>query len=654
MANESFITYKEPEMTVSADEQLWFYKGSWFDPKYNNTMWFASQKGSNSQWHWFDTNREPTISQQFRYAIKSMYEVDFRVPYSTDDLFETSYVCRIKNYGKTNEKRLMYFIDSIDAYSPNMSIVHCTLDVIQTFMFEWKLGTQHTLRTNGRYLASIINDERCFTNEDFAPDFEECSKSQIVDPLISPNTETGYIKITDLPFKGHALTKQVYLVIATQYFDYYQYHTVGQDFEDSWHSVSYMEFANTNNQNPKDANQLFYLVFENLEKLSHYLWMYSPDLTKSGGQSVDNAGRLNAIKGIYGIPLICAGVKAVDQGDPEIPSSIWSRDLYDNVGDFCGYRVKSVANKIAINVDFPTSFYGYTPYVNKTRTYNCLSIESRSGKSVVLKANELDWTLDNGTYKLTLTIEGICSTEPKVLAIPHSLPETSLTTLKTTNYFSTSVSPTFTIFNASDEQIYNKNYETAMNKESLSAITSAITMGLGIATTLATGGATAPLMALGAGVAGVSSYVGSRMERQNMKETYKPPQNMIGSAESSDIWVLDMGYIVLRWLSPTFQNMKSFDKTLATNGYNCSGDLIDLGLQSGTNQGSGFNMFGRNCFCYVQTLDCNIGSGNLGIYKNRIESIFNNGIRFWNVSNSNVNTYGIGNYTTAVLRANES
>lgn len=629
------ITYKDPNNTlltggVEPDTKLWFYRGSWFDPTYENALWFSKQKGTQSQWSWFDSNFITGLSTTYTYAIKSAYEVDFRVPWSTDDLFECSYICRVKNHNESNEKRWFYFINSVTAYSPNMSIVHCTLDVIQTFMFEWKLGNQSVLRCNGLYSQSIRNDPRCFTNEDISPAFEECSHSEKIDPLLSTTDYANVPFVTDAGFDRHALTSQVFLLVATEYFDYGHYVLVGGDPSVGFRSVS-TEVRSSGND--RDANQFFYCVFKTAYDLQKYLIPYGTE------------NKMNAIKGIYGIPLICAGQKATETG--ATPTDPWAIELKDILGNYVGWRIKSVPNKVTVKVDFRSSFYGYAPLVNKTRTTNCIAIETRSGKQCIVKANEINWDSSN---QLTLSIVGIVSTTPKVMVIPHTIPETD--PMKTSNYLSTSICPMFAVYDESEVQIYNAQYQSAMSKEGLGMLMSVIAIALGTASAMGTGGASIPAT-LGI-IGGMGGVARGAVTMRNMEETYKPPQNMVGTSDESDIWLLNLGYVMVRWLSPTQQNLMAFDKYLAMYGYNYSGETEDLGLPSGDNIGKGVYFFGRKCFCYYQLANCKIVSGSLGIYKTKVENIFNTGIRFWNVYDEKVAESGICNFSSTILARNES
>lgn len=639
MANESFITYKEPEMTVSADNKLWFYTSKYFDRSYANSLWFANR---SYQWTWFEQNYILTLSSPFSYAIKDEYSVDFRVPYGTESLLSSAYICRVKNKGLTGERRWYYFIDSIDAYSPNMSIIHCTLDVIQTFMFDWKLGNQHILKSTGAIAeSSALSDPRNFTNEDFMPEIEECSKTQYIDPLV---------KDTPINVTHRAFTYRVYLVVCTEMYNY--------DLDSS--SVKWWKYSDSSlsSSGINDPSELLYCVFTTKSNAQKFLSKY------------DSGNKKNAIKGVYGIPWICAFGGTRLDGTTDSTSNVYT--IHDEDGDHpvLGYLRSTGARYTTTTIDVPSTFYntttpsyaGFTPKMAKSRMIHCLSLETRNGKNALLKMTDVDWVTVGGVPKIQLTIIGVLSISPKVLVFPHIAPEVltsasdvqtvQLEIIKNSNYLSYDISPSFSVYDDAGEEIYNKNYETAMNTQTASMIASGVAAIVGVATTVATGGATAPLLALGAITGGTVGLGKSAESIANLKATYQKPQNMIGSCESSDLWFTKMGYLVARWLSPVEQNLRSFDEHLMTEGYNYAGKIEDLGHAFAN--GHGITKFGRKLFVFIQTQNCKIVDGNIGIYREKIESIFNNGIRFWDVRKSDIVTYGICNYNSTILNGNQN
>ena len=596
------ITYKDPNNTlltggVTPDNKLWFYGASWFDPSQENTLWFSSLANQKS---WYASHRIVSMdtTDSIRYAIKDQYKVDFRVPYSTEELYQCAYVCRIRILAENVDLRYYYFIDSVDAYSPNSSTIHCTLDVMQTFMFDWKLGNQHILRCNG-LVDSSLNDVRCFSNEDFMPVIEECTSSQFIDPTIT-DTVSGV--------SGKALSKRCYDVVVTEV----------------W------QVGGTYTKPPRaglnDPSDLYHCIFTDIEFCRKFIDNYTTT-------------NKNKIKGVYGIPFICiAG--STDVAESYLPIV----DVIDGDPQTIGYVRQTTVHYTTYKLPVPTSWYSYTPYINKTNMVNVLSLETRSGKNAMFKATDLNFITENGVLKIVLSIVGILSISPKVLVFPHSYADEShMTQMKSSNYLSYDVSPSFSIFDSSQAEIYNNNYNLAYNKQNLAEIASAITMIGGVALAGAGGSAVGSLAGIAGGAMGIIS---AEMTKANMKETYQVPQNMIGTCESRDIWYIGKFYLVARWLSPTEQNLKAFDSYLATNGYNYSGRIEDLG-------NLGITMFSRKCFNYIQIDNCKL-SGNVGIYKDDIQNIFNRGIRFWNVNDTQVNSDGIANYTSQILSRNQT
>lgn len=614
------ITYKDPNNTlltggVTPDNKLWFFKGSWFDPTYENALWFSNLA---NQKYWFNNCPDRMLDiTDYTYAIKDEYSIDFRVPYSTEDLLGCTYICRIKDYNTDDEKRWYYFVDSFTAYSPNSTVIHCTLDVIQTFMFEWKLGKQHLLRTNGTR-ENGLTDPRCYTNEDFMPVLEECSSTEFIDDTITDS---------NVGFSGHIMSTKCYLVVCTEYWNY--------DPDTATEGFQKLTSAGIN-----DPSELNYCVFKTLAGCMYFLEKYNSGTDK------------NKIKGVYGIPYLCAFGGTRLDGATETIITIRRTD-----GTSIGWVRQTGARKYEKEISVPTSFYGYTPYINKSRMIHCLSIESRTGKSAILKMTDTDFYTSGGSTKIKLTIIGILSIAPKIIIVPHAVPESG--TLRTSNYVSFDINPSFSVYDDAGAEIYNRNYENAVNKNNLSMIAGAVLTTLGlVGLTVATGGASAPatipatLGSIGAIVGGESAILSGAVTSANLKETYQTPQNMIGTCESEDAWHTGMTDIVLRWLSPTEQNFKAFDMYMVTNGYNYSGRIEECGTLSAS--GKGVNMFGRRYFNFIQTEHCKIVWGNCGIYKTKIESLFDRGIRFWNVSESAIMADGIANYTDTIISGNQS
>lgn len=118
------------------------------------------------------------------------------------------------------------------------------------------------------------------------------------------------------------------------------------------------------------------------------------------------------------------------------------------------------------------------------------------------------------------------------------------------------------------------------------------------------------------------------------------PRSMIGNATPSAYWQAGQCYVTSDWLAPSLEDVKAFDNYVSIYGYNQSGRKIDL---------SGNKYMSRNNFTYLKTEDANI-NGDLGIYKSAIETVFNNGIRFWDSSFASAGT--IGSFPDGVITSN--
>lgn len=123
---------------------------------------------------------------------------------------------------------------------------------------------------------------------------------------------------------------------------------------------------------------------------------------------------------------------------------------------------------------------------------------------------------------------------------------------------------------------------------------------------------------------------------------YRRPISMIGGSSPSGKWIAGLNYIMVNWKAPSLKDVQAFDNYVSIYGYNQNGRKINL---------SGNNYMTRNNFTYLKTAGANI-NGPLGIYKNAIEAVFNNGIRFWNKSFAANGT--IGSFTDSVITGNST
>lgn len=622
------ITYKDPNNTlltggVEPDNELWFYSSELFDATYENTLWFPSLL---DQHNWFSNSSHMLFAiDNVKYAIKNEFSVEFRVPYNTEKFLGCGYVCRVKGRGTLNEKYWYYFIDRIDALSPNSSLITCTIDVIQTFMWDIELRSQQVERMLEPNDMDYLND-LMLTNEYDMPAIERCESYSKKNPSLSVSGIGS----------GSTFSRSGILVIATQ-MPSFENKVSGSNspygtFDTEWHRAKLCE--NTNNTF-QDGSGLFYFYFNDVTKALKYLYIYERKTTDiaTDPTATDLQSHLNAIKGIYGVPLICAGQWMSDLLIPETDASLRPLTYV------AGYRVRPFAMGVNTTITIPTSLYGYTPNSKKALSSLCISIETRSGKSIMLSLKDCDIqkTLSPIGYYINLSIIGICSINPTILVFPHrldtpsSLP-TEDTTYKSSNFIKFSFSPSFSIYDLQGEQIYNAQYESAKQQAVISMISNVV------------GGvmnpASIPMR--------VGGMINTAISLNQLKETYNTPKNMIGDASEEDLWATDFNYLVVRFLAPCKNNFIGFDNDLSISGISYAGKVMVL---SYTSDNKGVTLNGKNYFNYIKTVNCKVG-GDVGMFKSKIESIFDNGIRFWNIANSTVASAGIGSYTPAILSGN--
>lgn len=156
------MAYREPCSSI------FLFKGCPCDRSYNNTIYFEDR---TAQWvyfrdHYFSNSRSKSYTNQYyqRYAKGTL-----RIQERADNLYEFNYMafCNDNGFnplvGPTGAMKVFYcFIDSIEYINEHTTEVAYTIDVIQSYMFNYRLGMcfverEHTIRDE--YGENLIDEK---------------------------------------------------------------------------------------------------------------------------------------------------------------------------------------------------------------------------------------------------------------------------------------------------------------------------------------------------------------------------------------------------------------------------------------------------------------------------------------------------------------
>lgn len=139
------MAYREPESSI------YLLKGCPCDLEYNNTIYFENK---TKQWAYFRTLSILSLSKQYYQRYERGY---LRIQARADDLYGVNYMVfsndpRFASLNPNLEDiRVFYcFVDNVEYINENVTEIHYTIDVMQTYMFDYKLGQcfverEHTL-----------------------------------------------------------------------------------------------------------------------------------------------------------------------------------------------------------------------------------------------------------------------------------------------------------------------------------------------------------------------------------------------------------------------------------------------------------------------------------------------------------------------------
>lgn len=390
------MNYTEPTKNVEPGGLIRFFKGLglsrentfYFATKAHQSSFFA-EKASDTIRYNDGTTNSPTM------AIKSPFVRTFALPLNSSELFGYDYVevTPDVNADGSMGKQLYMFITGIRYVNERVAVITCELDVIQTFMFDWSLGTQSVSQMHSAEIYPKFSEE-LKTPEKVTPRATEVCKTARRD-YDQTNNEGYLVVATEAPYK---LT----LDGGVQAYWY------------GWsakYSVVALEFQKSVPISTKDGSQFVYTYVQAtagksaVENLTSLLWFYNADDKQS------------AIKKIVACPPMLQGKDARDDDvvwvSPTSGTSLGKPDFsaYETEFPGCTPVVVDITER-RLSVTAPTSMLGYTP--NDPKTFNLLELEMATPTGEYIRLGTDDLTME--TQQITLA--GITGSDPEILIYP--------------------------------------------------------------------------------------------------------------------------------------------------------------------------------------------------------------------------------------------
>lgn len=395
------MEYQEPIQNVAAGGRIRFYKGLGLTPSNENTFFFADKE---EQDNFFTANASNTITfsngttDNPTMVIKSPFVRTFAIPANSAELFEYDYIQVVADTNGTGAmaKPLYMFITDIQFVNPKTAVITCSLDVIQTFMFDWELGTQS--------VAQMHSDT-------IYPPFSEHLKTpEIADPSGREVCKTSKINVGDTASGG-------FLVVATE--APYKI-TLDSPFAVwyGWSAKSSVLGADFTPQVPIsefDASEFVYTYVSEVDdhtaeyNLVRLLSVYNED------------DKLSAIKAIIACPTQLKGTDVRDNSVQWVATQAASGlsdkpdfSEYDTIlGDLYGCTpVVPAVTSDTVALSAPSSLLGYVP--NDPKTWNLLELEVATPTGEYFRVRNED-ILNNS---ITITLKAIGGANPEILVYP--------------------------------------------------------------------------------------------------------------------------------------------------------------------------------------------------------------------------------------------
>lgn len=119
-------------MYIAPNSTIELYKGLKLDNNYSNTMWFANVSDQNT---FFNANKSYTLNN-YSYQRKDIGVI--RVEKAIEDAFDINYMRFVNS---SFENRWFYaFVTKVEYINNITCNLYYTIDVIQTYMFDWTLN----------------------------------------------------------------------------------------------------------------------------------------------------------------------------------------------------------------------------------------------------------------------------------------------------------------------------------------------------------------------------------------------------------------------------------------------------------------------------------------------------------------------------------
>lgn len=142
------LAYVEPKSTI------YLIEGCPCDRSYNNTLYFENKR---EQWLYMRNHATHTFTDQYYQRYERGY---LRINENAEKLYEVNYMAfsndRTFNPAgvPTNNQKIFYcFVDNIEYINENCTEIHYTIDIMQTYFFDYQLGycmvdREHTITDN--------------------------------------------------------------------------------------------------------------------------------------------------------------------------------------------------------------------------------------------------------------------------------------------------------------------------------------------------------------------------------------------------------------------------------------------------------------------------------------------------------------------------
>lgn len=389
------IDYKDPVKNVTPRGRIRFYRGFGMDPNYSNSLYFRNKEAQDD---FYASRASTTITYNNgstdapNMAIKSPYTRTFVIPANSAELFDYNYMQVTPEVGESGAmgKPLYMFITGVSYVNEKSVLVTAELDVIQTFMFDWHIGSQRVERMH----SPIIYDryaEELKLDEPYDISINEIFDTEVVSPSL--NTAGYLLIVTDYPNRVGPLN------------DPYDKANLPSEADKAfWYGYSSSDFfgadALTVPSMGRECNQFIYLLVKPQSNARRAEALLLRLLNQ-----YDHNEMMSSIKKIYAIPSLCVGSEGRFYSDIS-GSSTAPPTFYDENT----YSIRTPgALRQRFEYSVPEHVNGYVPVDPKTYNLIRVRVSQRNGQQFILGPHEINQS------KLTFVQQGICSLSPSVI-----------------------------------------------------------------------------------------------------------------------------------------------------------------------------------------------------------------------------------------------